>query len=80
MLPLLWPVGQSGAAVEHNDGIVTLGLLSKQHVMHTPLWVNLTMVSSKMQQLILAVMHNSWFIIFHFHMRPDLGFFCLLDE
>ena len=31
-LPLLWPVRQSGAAVEHNDVILYLGLLSKQHV------------------------------------------------
>ena len=30
-LPMLWPVRQSGAAVEHNDVIVTLGLLRKQH-------------------------------------------------
>ena len=36
-LPLLWPVRQSGAAVEHNDFIVTLGLLNKQHIMHTPI-------------------------------------------
>ena len=36
-LPLLWPVRQSGAAVEHNDIIVTLGLPSKQHVTHTPI-------------------------------------------
>ena len=35
-LPLLWPVWQSGAAVEHNDVILTLGLLSKQYVAHTP--------------------------------------------
>ena len=34
-LPLLWPVQQSWAAVEHNDVILTLGLLSKQHVAHT---------------------------------------------
>ena len=33
-LPL--PVQHSGAAGEHNDVIVTLGLLSKQNVMHTP--------------------------------------------
>ena len=37
-LPLLWLVRQSGAAVEHNDFILTLGLLlSKQHVAHTPI-------------------------------------------
>ena len=36
-LPLLWPVRQSGAAVEHNDAILTLALLSKQHVAHTPI-------------------------------------------
>ena len=36
-LPLVWPVRQSGAAVEHNDIILTLGLLSKQHVAHTPI-------------------------------------------
>jgi hypothetical protein len=36
-LPLLWPVQQLGAAVELNDVIVTLGLLSKQHIMHTPI-------------------------------------------
>ena len=36
-LPLLWPVRQLGAAVKHNDVIVTLGLLSKQHVGHTPI-------------------------------------------
>ena len=36
-LPLLWLVRQSGAAVEHNDVKVTLGLLSKQHVTHTPI-------------------------------------------
>ena len=35
-LPLLWPVQQSGAAVKHNDIIVTLGLLSKQQVAYTP--------------------------------------------
>ena len=35
-LPLLWPVCQLGAAVEHNDVILTLGLLSKQSVVHTP--------------------------------------------
>ena len=35
-LPLLWPVQQSGAAVQHNDAIVTLGLLSKQLVLQTP--------------------------------------------
>ena len=34
---MLWPVQQSGAAVKHNDIIVTLGLLSKQHVTHTPI-------------------------------------------
>ena len=33
-LPLLWPVWQLGADVEHNDVMVTLGLLSKQHVPH----------------------------------------------
>ena len=36
-LPLLWLVRQSGAAVEHNDVIVTLGLLSKQHITQTPI-------------------------------------------
>ena len=36
-LPLLWPVRQSGAAVKHNDVILTLCLLSKQHVSHTPI-------------------------------------------
>ena len=36
-LPLFWPVWQSGAAVEYNDIILTLGLLSKQHVAHTPI-------------------------------------------
>ena len=36
-LPLLWPVRQSGAAVEHNYVRVTLGLLSKQHVANTPI-------------------------------------------
>ena len=35
-LPLLWPVRQSGAAVKHNDVTLTLGLLSKQHIAHTP--------------------------------------------
>ena len=30
-LPLLWPVQQSWAAVEHNDVILTLGLLSEHH-------------------------------------------------
>ena len=34
-LPLLWPVRQSGASVEHNDVILTLGLLSKQQITHT---------------------------------------------
>ena len=34
-LPLLCPVRQLGAAVEHNNVILTLGLLSKQHVPHT---------------------------------------------
>jgi hypothetical protein len=36
-LPLLWPVRQSVVAVEHIDVLVTLGLLSKQHVTHTPI-------------------------------------------
>ena len=36
-LPLVWPVRQSGAAVEHNDVTVTLGLLNKQHIAHTPI-------------------------------------------
>ena len=31
------PVQQSEAAVEPNDVIVTLGLLSKQHIVHTPI-------------------------------------------
>jgi hypothetical protein len=35
-LPLLWP-RQLGAAVEHNDVILTLGLLSKQHIAHNPM-------------------------------------------
>ena len=35
-LPLLWPVPQSGADVEHNDIILTLGLPSKQHIAYTP--------------------------------------------
>ena len=30
-------VQQLEAAVEPNDVIVTLGLLSKQHIMHTPI-------------------------------------------
>ena len=46
-LPLLWPVRQLGAAVEHNDVILTLGLLSKQHVAHTPIsHVSLAMANS----------------------------------
>ena len=32
-LPLLWPVQQSWAAVEHNDVILTLGLLTG-HLRH----------------------------------------------
>ena len=36
-LPLLWPVRQSEAAVEHNEVILYLGLLSKQLVTHTPI-------------------------------------------
>ena len=38
-LPLLWPVQHSGAGVEHNDVILTLylGLLGKQHIVHTPI-------------------------------------------
>ena len=36
-LPLLWPVRQSVVAVAHNDLKLTLGLLSKQHVTHTPI-------------------------------------------
>ena len=34
-LPLHWLLRQSGAAVEHNDAIVTLSLLGKQYVAHT---------------------------------------------
>ena len=34
-LPLLWPVWQLGAAVEHNDVILTLGLHAIGHVAHT---------------------------------------------
>ena len=37
LLYLLWSVWQSGAAVEHNDVILTSNLLSKQHVTHTPI-------------------------------------------
>ena len=33
----LWLVRQSVAAVKHNDVILTLGLLGKQHVKHTPI-------------------------------------------
>ena len=36
-LPLLSPVQQSGAAVEHNDVILTLGLHINGHVVHTPI-------------------------------------------
>ena len=36
-LPLVWPVWQSGAAVEHNDVILTLGLHINGHVVHTPI-------------------------------------------
>ena len=39
-LHLLWPVLQSGAAVEHNDIILTLGLLSKQHIAHSPIGIS----------------------------------------
>ena len=35
-LPFIWLVWQSGTAVEHNDVIVTLGLVSIQHVAKTP--------------------------------------------
>ena len=38
-LPLLWPVRQLEADVKHNDVIVTLGLLSKQHVARTHIQV-----------------------------------------
>ena len=34
-LPLLWPLRQLGAAVQHNGVILTLGLLRKQDVTHT---------------------------------------------
>ena len=34
-LPLVWPVRQSGAAVEHNDVILTLGLHTTCRVLHT---------------------------------------------
>ena len=33
----VWLMRQSGAAVEHNDVILTLGLISKQHVPETPI-------------------------------------------
>ena len=36
-LPLLWRVRLSGAAVEYNDVIVNLSLLSKQDIRHTPI-------------------------------------------
>ena len=36
-LPLLWPVRQSGAAVEHNDLILILGLHTTSRVVHTPI-------------------------------------------
>ena len=36
-LPLLWPVWQLGAAVEHNDVILTLGLHTTSCVAHTPI-------------------------------------------
>ena len=36
-LPLLWPVQQLGAALEHNDVILSLGLLSKQPITNTPI-------------------------------------------
>ena len=35
--PLLWPVWQSGAAVEHNNVILTLGLHTNGHITHTPI-------------------------------------------
>ena len=36
-LPLLWPVPQSGAAAEHNDIILTIGLNSTGRVVHSPI-------------------------------------------
>ena len=36
-LSLLWPVRQSGAAVEHNDIILYLGLHTTGRVTHTPI-------------------------------------------
>ena len=36
-LPLLWQVRQSGAAVEHNNVILTLGLHTTGRVTHTPI-------------------------------------------
>ena len=36
-LPLLWQVRQFGAAIEHNDVIMTLGYLRKQLVVNTPI-------------------------------------------
>ena len=36
-LPLLWPVQQLGAAVEHNDVILNLDLHTASWVVHTPI-------------------------------------------
>ena len=54
-LPLLWPVRQSGAAVEHIDVILTLGLLSKQHVSHTPI-SHVSLISQHMELKVFSVL------------------------
>ena len=44
--PLVWPVRQTRAAVEHNDVILTLGLHTTGLIAHTPIR-HVSLVSSK---------------------------------
>ena len=58
-LPLLWPVWQLGAAVEHDDVILTLGIyipLAASHTLHTISHVSLCMIP----QYSLKTANNVW--------------------
>ena len=58
-LSLLWPVWQLGAAVEHDDVILTLGIyipLAASHTLHTISHVSLCMIP----QYSLKTANNVW--------------------
>ena len=46
---------QSGAAVEHNDVIMTLVLLSKQHVTHTPI-SHVSLITQHMELKVFSIL------------------------